>query len=47
MKCLYCKNEATRTISFDIDLPKIYLCENEICYYKLLYNLQKWTTKKN
>lgn len=36
IKCYYCKNEATHYRVFDIDLPKIPLCDNQKCFYTLI-----------
>jgi hypothetical protein len=35
IKCRYCKNEATHNRVFDIDLPKIPLCDERACFIKL------------
>ena len=42
MKCSQCKQEATRTISIDIDIQPIYICDKEECLlkaYVLLYEV--------
>lgn len=39
IKCTYCKNEATNYRVFDIDLPKIPLCDDQKCFIKLYIKL--------
>lgn len=39
IKCNYCENKATHYRVTDIDLPKIPLCDNEECFYKLYINI--------
>lgn len=39
IKCRYCKKEATHNRVFDIDLPKIPLCDDPWCLIKLYIDI--------